>query len=249
MPYTEKSRAFFYTFSSKFREQMKLPYVLLLLSVTLLNSCNEVPTKNNQHKIETVSIDSLLPPDCIPTDFITSMGTKIIYTRVNNSVKLSWGDDNYTRSHDSLFSCQLDKYGNRWDWIPKYVSETKNYLVFTNVISTSSGGNSAPIEFSAMIFPKKISDSIYEKEMYIDIHNNYIIYLPGWTADSLAILNIETKKKQICILNPKPVPFAKSPTFIITKTGISKNGLNVEYESLDANDSVVLRKNSFKLKI
>ncbi|MNK06493.1 hypothetical protein D3C87_243920 [compost metagenome] len=140
-----------------------------------------------------------------------------MYSQINNSVKLSWGNDSYIRSHDSLFMCIDDRFG-RWDFIPKYVSETNNYLVLENVISTSSGGNPAPIEFSAMIFPKRMNDSIYEKEMYIDIHNNYIIYLLGVRADSLEILNIETKKSQICILNPKPVPFSKSPTFIITKT-------------------------------
>ena len=147
-----------------------------------------------------------------------------------------------------MFVCRLDEHG-LWDYIPHYVSETENNLVFTNVISTSSGANPAPIDFSAMIFPKKISDSIYEKYYFLDKHNDYIIYLPSARADSIEILNIETKKSQMCMLNPRPVPFLKSPTFIITKTKVFNKKLEIEYIGLDKNDNEVTRKNTFKLKV
>jgi len=116
-------------------------------------------------------------------------------------------------------------------------------------LSTSSGGNPAPIDFSVMVLPKNITDSIYEKEMYIDHAGDYIIYLTGASADSLSVLNLETKKIQICALNPQPLIFAKSPTFIIQKTKIKNKVLHVEYEDLDSNDSTVIRKNKFRLTI
>lgn len=230
---------------------MKQLFLFLIIGTCIFCSCKKQSAIVIDKKEEKQAgvVDSLLPSDCIPANFTTPMGTKVVYTKVDHAVKLSWGNDTYIRSHDSLFTCELDEYGNRWDWIPKYVAETKNYLIFENVLSTSSGGNPSPIEFTAIILPKKATDLIYEKDLYIDKHEDYIIYLPGATADSLAIMNLETKKTQICRLLPAPVPFAKSPTFIITKTGISKQNLNVEYESLDKNDSVVIQKNKFKLKV
>ena len=85
--------------------------------------------------------------------------------------------------------------------------------------------------------------------MYIDHAGDYIIYLTGASADSLSVLNLETKKIQICALNPQPLIFAKSPTFIIQKTKIKNKVLHVEYEDLDSNDSTVIRKNKFRLTI
>lgn len=204
--------------------------------------------KNNSIVAESAVNDSLLPADCIPANFKTKSDTRVMYTILGDAVQLSWGDETYTRSYDSLFTCQNSRYG-RWDFIPKFLSETKHYLVFKELLSTSGGANPAPIDFSVIVFPKSMKDSVYQKDMYIDQHGDYLIYIANWTADSLAVLNIESKKTQICRLSPDPLPFAKSPTFIIKKTKIKGKIFDVEYEGLDANDSVVIRKNKFKLDI
>jgi len=221
-------------------------YCLLLLSCIIMGCGSKF--KDNSIVTESVVADSLLPADCIPSNFKTKSGTQVMYTRVGDAVQLSWGDETYTRSYDSLFTCEDSQFG-RWDFIPKFLSETKHSLVFKNVLSTSSGGNPAPIDFSVIVFPKNMKDSVYEKELYIDKHDDYLVYIAGWTADSLAVLNIESKKTQICRLSPDPLPFAKSPTFIIKKTKVTDKMFFVEYEGLDEKDSVVVRKNKFKLNI
>jgi len=192
-------------------------YCLLLLSFIIVGCGSKI--KDNSIVAKGVVNDSLLPPDCIPANFKTKSGTQVMYTRIGNAVQLSWGDETYTRSYDSLFTCQDSRYG-RWDFIPKFLSETKNYLVFEELLSTSGGSNPAPIDFSVIMFSKNMKDSVYEKEMYINKHGDYLVYIAGWKADSLAVLNIESKKTQICRLSPDPLPFAKSPTFIIKKTKI-----------------------------
>jgi hypothetical protein len=221
-------------------------YYLILLSIIITGCGSKI--KDSSIVAQSVINDSLLPVDCIPANLITRLGTKVMYTRVGNAVKLCWGDDTYTRSHDSLFTCEDSRFG-RWDFIPKFLSETKHNLVFKNVLSTSSGGNPAPIDFSVIVFPKNMKDSVYEKEMYIDKHGDYLVYIAGWKADSLAVLNIESKRTQICRLSPDPLPFARSPTFIIKKTKIKDQAFFVEYEGLDEKDSTIILKNKFKLNI
>ena len=221
-------------------------YCLLLLSCIIMGCGSKI--KDNSIVAESVVADSLLPADCIPANFKTKSGTQVMYTILGDAVQLSWGDETYTHSYDSLFTCEDSRYG-RWDFIPKFLSETKNYLVFEELLSTSGGANPAPIDFSVIVFPKNMNDSVYEKELFIDKHDDYLVYIACWTADSLAVLNIESKKTQICRLSPDPLPFAKSPTFIIKRTTIKNKIFDVEYEGLDEKDSVVVRKNKFKLTI
>ena len=224
----------------------------LLLFYLLFTSCGSKSIENKNAGDVNTGNDSLLPASCIPANFTTRLGTKVMYTRVGNEVKLSWGNNTYTRSHDSLFTCADYTGSGRWDFIPKYDAETKNHLIFTNVLSTSSGGNPAPIDFSVLVLPKNTVDSIYQKDMYIKSHKNYIIYVSDSESfvESLDILNVETKKKQVCTLSPQSVIFARSPTFVIQSTVIKNKMLHVEYETYDENlDSIIIVKNKFRLTI
>lgn len=229
---------------------MKQVYLMFVGGVLLVSSCKKQAklTDSTIQDIEVNSVDSLLPADCIPANFTTPMGTRVSYTKVGDAVKLSWGDGMYIHNYDSLFVCRLDNSG-LWDYIPKYVSETKKNLVFTNVTATSGGGNPDPIEFCAIIFPKNTADSIYEKNYFLDKYDDYIIYLPGGHAGVIEILNIESGKSQQCILDPQPRQFSKSPIWIISKTEVSAKNLKVDYIWLDDEDNEITAKNTFKLKV
>ena len=160
-----------------------------------------------------------------------------------------WGSSSYNRTYDSLFTCDYDTLSGVWDFVPKYNSETQNTLVLTCVLATSSGGNPAPVEFSALVMPKNVIDSVYVKDFFINCIGDYLIYGDERNDENIHIVNVETKKEQDFILNPKPANF-KSPTISIRETKIDKETFSIKYEifKIVADTAVIVAK-TFKLKI
>lgn len=185
--------------------------------------------------------------ECIQRDTITGMGTRIHYINYNGKYQVSWGDNSYNRVYDSLYTCYHDDRTGLWDFVPKLNSETKNNLIFTNILWTSSGGNPAPLEFCAIICPKNVKDSIFEKEFFIDCKGDYLIH-GDFENENIHLINIETKKNQTFILNPKPYS-SRSPTLAILKTVFKGKSIYIKYESVDKNDDTIIIERTFKIEI
>jgi hypothetical protein len=223
---------------------------ILTFSIILICGCDRQENKetSSQTNIDSVKIDSTsLTIECIQRDTVTSMGTKIHYLYRNGKFQISWGDNSYNRIYDSLYSCDYDKSTGLWDYVPKLNNETKNYLIFTNILWTSSGGNPAPLEYYAIVFPKNNIDSVFEKEFFINSNGEYLIYGDP-ENENVHLLNIESKKSQTILLKPKP-DLSRSPTLSIRKTEINGKTLSIKYESLDKKDEIIIIDKTFNIEI
>jgi hypothetical protein len=219
----------------------------LLLIVLLISACSK--TKENKPKkttADSIHYSSKIGIDCAQKDTITGYGTKIKYLYQDNHFKISWSNNSYRRVYDSLYTCQSDKYG-LWDLVPKLSHETPHNLIFTNVQYTSGGGNPAPLEYYAIIFPKNPGDSVSEKPFFISAEGSYLVYGDAQN-ENIHLMNLETKKEQTILLKPKP-DTSRSPTLAIQDVNIMKNTFFIEYESLDYNDDIEVIKQKFKIKI
>lgn len=224
---------------------MKLQIVLLL---ALCFSCGKAVDKQNDAKSGAAQTDTLkLDSRCIQKDTITPLGTKISYLRQKDRFKICWGDHNYTRVYDSLYSCYYEESTGLWDFVPKFGSETKNTVVLTNVLYTSSGANPAPLEYSALILPKNKKDAPFEIDFFITMLGDYLVYGDG-ESNTIHIINLETRKIQDEILYPAPV-VSRSPTMSIHTAKIDKGALYIKYESIDENDNEKIIETTIKIKI
>jgi hypothetical protein len=225
---------------------------ILIFSIILLCGCGIQESKKTSSP---TNIDSLslktdttsLITECIQKDIIMAMSTKIHYIYRNGKYQISWGDNSYNRIYDSLYSCDYDKSTGLWDFVPKIYSETKNNLIFTNILWTSSGGNPAPLEYYAIICPKNTKDSIYEKEFFIESEGDYLVCGDPYN-EYVHLENIETKRRQTITLKPKPY-LSRSPTLSIQKTQIKGKSIYLEYEALDTNQEITTIKKTFKIVI
>jgi len=224
---------------------MKIKIITLLI---LFYGCNKVDNKQNQIKHNLVKTDTLkIDPECAQKDTITPFGTKIYYLQQDGKFKISWENNNQKRVYDSIYSCNYDKETGLWDFVPKFNSETKNNLVFTKILFTSSGANPAPLEHSAIILPKNKSDLPYELDFFIAKENDYLVYGDDG-SNTIHIINLETKKVQDEILYPQPA-ISRSPTMSIRETKFNKNYLIIKYEGVDENFDTKTIKTKIKLKI
>lgn len=222
----------------------------LIFCIIIFYSCNTNESKETASKrsIDSVKTDTTsMTAECIQGDTTTSMGTKIHYLYRNGKFQISWGDDSYNRIYDSLYSCDYDKSTGLWNFVPKLNSETKNNLIFTNILWTSSGGNPAPLEFYAIVCPKNKKDSIFEKEFFIDSEGDYLLYGDP-ENENIHLINLETKRSQTVLLKPKP-DLSRSPTLSIQKTEIKEKSLYIRYESIDKNDETIIIEKTFKIEI
>lgn len=223
---------------------------ILIFSIVLICGCGRQENKKTFPHTNSGSVKfdtSSLTTECIQRDTVTEMGTKIYYLYLNGKFQISWGDNTYNRIYDSLYTCYYDKSTGLWDFVPKIFSETKNYLVFTNVLWTSSGGNPAPLEYYAIVCPKNIIDNVFERDFFIDSSGEYLIY-GDHKNENLHLLNIETKKCQTVFLKPRPEQ-SRSPTISILKTEIKGKSFFVIYKSLDKNDEVINIERKFNIEI
>ncbi|MEN2399292.1 hypothetical protein GKZ90_0005860 [Flavobacterium sp. MC2016-06] len=222
----------------------------LIFLILLFYSCGNRTKNNTEKKLDTVSIktDTIsLSKECVQNDTITASGTKIKYVYRKGKYKISYGDKYYNRIYDSLYTCDYDKNTGLWDFVPKLQSETKNNLIFTNILWTSSGGNPAPLEYYAIVLPKNKKDKGFEKDFFIICQEDYLVYGDPET-ENIHIINLETKKTQLIKLKPKP-EFARSPTLSIQETNIKKNTLHIKYQSLDKNDEAIIIETKYKIGI
>ena len=212
-----------------------------LLIITILNfimtfgQTNVSDTKNIENK-------------CIQKDTVTALGTIIKYHKVDEGFKISYQDGSFQRTLDDEFTCRTDEFGV-WDDVPKFENETINYFILKYVFSTSSGGNPAPIDFSILIIPKHSLEKILVKDCFIDMKENYVIYLDEENNSKIKILNLESKKEQTIKLRSNPAPI-KGITLFIRKVNINKNKLIISYETLNKKieDSILVTE-EYKLKI
>ena len=227
---------------------MKIRY--LIFSVFLLQSCENRTKNNTERESETISIKTdttTLAKECVQNDTTTNSGTKIKYIYTNGKYKISYGNKFYSRTYDSLYTCNYDKSTGLWDFVPKLQSETKNNLIFTNILWTSSGGNPAPLEYYAIVLPKNKIEKTFEKEFFITCEGNYLVYGDA-ESNTIHLINLETKKSQDEILYPPPA-ISRSPTMSIQETKFDKNSLFIKYESVDGNGDTKIIKMEIKLKI
>lgn len=224
---------------------MKIKVIILFI---LFYSCNKIENKQNAPKSDLVETDTIkFDTECVQKDIITPLGTKIWYLRQNDKFKITWGDNNNKRVYDSLYSCDYDKETGLWDFVPKFNSETKNNLVLTNTLYTSSGANPAPLEYLAIILPKNKKDLPYEIEYFITKEKDYLVYGDD-ESNTIHLINLETKKSQNEILYPPPA-ISRSPTMSIQETKFDKNSLFLKYEGVDENGDVKIIKTKIKLEI
>lgn len=228
----------------------KMRVSILIFSIILLYGCGRQGSKETSilTNIDSLKTDiTSLRTECIQKDTIIGMGTKIHYIYRNGKHQISWGDKSYNRIYDSLYSCDYDKSTGLWDFVPKLNSETKNNLIFTNILWTSSGGNPTPLEYYAIICPKNSKDSVFEKDFFIKSEADYLVYGDP-DNENVHIVNIETKRSQTIILTPKPY-LSRSPTLFIQEIEIKGKSFYIEYESLDKSDETITIKKTFKIEI
>ena len=221
-----------------------------IFSIIIFCGCirQESKEKKVSKNVDTLkNITTSLTSECIQKDTITNMMTKIHYIYRNGKYQISWGNNSYNRVYDSLYSCDFDKSTGLWDFVPKLISETKNNLIFKNVLWTSSGGNPDPIEYYVIICPKNVKDNIYEKIFFIQCEGSYIVYGDSHN-EYVHLENIETKRIQTVTLKPKPY-LSRSPTLSINKTQIKKKTFYIEYEALDKNEKTITVKDTIKIEI
>jgi hypothetical protein len=224
-------------------------YWIFIFSLILLYGCGQnSQTASTQSNIDSLKSNSAsIPEACIPGDTITGMGTKIHYAEHSRKLQITYGDDTFSRTLDSLYTCEYDTSSGLWDFIPKFHAETKNHLIFTNILWTSGGGNPAPLEFYAIIAPKNNTDSIFEKEFFIDCEGDYLLY-GDEENENIHLMNLETKRIQTLKLNPRP-DFSRSPTLSILNTEINKRTLYIKYESTGQSDETKIIEKNFTIKI
>jgi hypothetical protein len=186
--------------------------------------------------------------NCIQKDTITTLGTIIRYNKVDDGFKISYQDGSFLRTLDDEYTCTIDEFG-MWDEIPKFENETKNYFTLKYVFSTSSGGNPAPIDFSVLIIPKHSFEKILVKDCFIEMKENYVVYLDEENNSKIKILNLESKKNQTIKLRSNPAPI-KGITLFIRNVDIKKNKLTISYETLNKKlEEIILVTEEYKLKI
>lgn len=239
-----------------------MKYTTLIILILITFSCQTSQNKVDNEKKEVVQLDSIqtdsipilkeLAEQCIQKDTITAMGTSIdyFYENENEGFRITWADNSYKRSSDSLYNCFFDEGTGTWDFVPKYIHETKNTVVLQNILFTSSGANPAPLEYYVIVLPKNEKDTISEIELFIMTEGNYLVYGDAYMED-VHILNLETKKEQTVKLSPK-ILYIRSPTMAIQKTKIEKKIFYIEYEALkkvgEDYEEIIVKK-SFKIKI
>lgn len=224
--------------------------IYLIISLILLQSCvnnSENKLKKESENIPLKTNKSQLAKECIQKDTITDLGTSIKYIYSNGKYKISYSGKFYSKTYDSLYTCNYNKNDGLWDFVPKLHSETKSNLIFTNILWTSSGGNPEPLEYYAIVLPKSNSDKAYEKDFFISCMGNYLVYGDS-KNEKIHITNLETKKTQLINLIPKP-DLSRSPTSSILDTKIEKNVFSVKYQSLNRNDEIITVEKEFKIII
>lgn len=178
-----------------------------------------------------------LVKECRQRDTTTPRGTRIQYAPGPDGFRIVWGDRSYRRTSDSAYTCFLDSATGVWDFVPKLHAETKAKLVFTHTLWTSSGGNPAPLEEEAILFPKNARDSLVEIPFFIDVQRGYLVAGDPHT-ELLHLLHLETSQVRTFTLDPKPAP-QRSPTMPIRKVRVAKGKLTVQYLSLDGEENEV----------
>lgn len=197
------------------------------------------------------SISPVYPPwsdACIQTDTVTQMGTAIHYLYSNGKFQISWGDSSYYRIYDSLYECAYDSGGSGlWDFVPKYYSETRDYLIFTNILECSGLANPAPLDYYAIVCPKNETDSIFERDLFVGCDGDYLVY-GDWDNEYLHVLNVETKSRQTFLLKPAPW-VSRSPTMEIQRAKVRGKVLHVTYEALDEDEAFIIVRRTFRIEI
>jgi len=216
--------------------------ITILLVFILFLSCGRIP--NRDFKTSLRNSDTV---HCIQRDTVTLLGTKIGYLQIEDSFSITWGDDSYQRVYDSLYSCEYDKNTGVWDFVPKFNSETKNNIVLTNTMWTSSGANPAPLEFLAIILPKNKKDSPLEIEFFIAKENDYVVYGDAENPQ-IHLINLETKQIQDITLKPEPA-LSRSPTLAIVDTKLQKRSLYIKYQIVDKNGDLKNVRKKIKIEI
>ncbi|RZK23022.1 MAG: hypothetical protein EOO43_08940 [Flavobacterium sp.] len=116
-------------------------------------------------------------------------------------------------------------------------------------MSTSSGGNPAPIDFAVLIIPKHSLAPIIQKDWFLKMQQNYIIYLDEVNNRKVIVLNLESQKSQSIELKSEPAPI-KGITLFVKEVEIKSNSFKISYESVDyENDELKLVKETYALKI
>ncbi|WP_338792645.1 hypothetical protein [Bernardetia sp. MNP-M8] len=236
-----------------------MKYTTVIILILVIFSCQYPQKKVDNDNKEIIELDSIktdsiltkkeMAKECFQKDTVTAMGTSIKYSYENEGFRITWSDSSYKRSLDSLFHCDFDERTGTWDFVPKYIHETKNTVVLQNILYTSSGGNPAPLAYSSIILPKNTKGVVIEKYEILMTKDDYLVYATD--LDSVFILNLETNKEQTILLKPRPL-HVRSPTISIEKPRIEKKTFYLEYNSLkkveDDYEEIRVKK-SFKIKI
>lgn len=220
------------------------------LGLIYLSGCGQVEQRQSTNQATSDSIKtntSALSAPCIHKDIITASGTRIQYLFRNGKFQLSWGDGSYKRTYDSLYTCENDAGTGLWDFVPTYYSETKNHLIFTNVLWTSGGTNPAPLEYYTIICPKSSAGSIIEKAFFISAEGNYLIYVDE-DNELVHVYHIEENRSQKIALTPKPF-LSRSPTLSIKETKIKGGFLFITYEALGRSGELITINQKVKMEI
>lgn len=201
-------------------------------------------------KIDTLKKDTVCENlKYIPKDSITKFGTKIHYVNIDCKYKVLYEFNGLTRLYDTLFDCHFEKESGLWDFVPKLENETRDFLIFRNLLATSSGNNPDPMEYSIYIMPKNIKDSIFKKDYFIIDTADYIVYGDESDNSLIHIFNLESRKEQICELKQTPAPI-RAITLFIQKIAFINKQIIVTYESqnIETGESEVVEE-KFKLEI
>lgn len=218
-------------------------YLLAFAAVCVVASEGQVAPASHQDSLRSTARP--MAKECIQRDTLTASGTRIHYEFDGEGFRIVWGDRSYTRASDSTYSCDFDPQTGLWDFVPKFHSETKNHLVFTNILWTSSGGNPAPLEEEAIVLPKNLQDSIAHEPFFIDAQGDYLVYGDP-NNGSIHISNLETNQNRTFPLSPEPA-LLRSPTMPIRKTRIAKGELYVQYLSIDRDENEVIVRRIFAI--
>jgi len=140
------------------------------------------------------------------------------------------------RTDTESYACFRDPDGQLWDFLPKLVDETRRYVVFEGLLTTSSGSNPAPLEVQATLVPKDRHSSIKVLENLVARSSRHVVGIDPFGL--LTILDLETGKESKVRLNPRPAS-ARTPSLSIRKATLGKQTLDLRYEILDAQDEPV----------
>ncbi|WP_375561608.1 hypothetical protein ACE193_03405 [Bernardetia sp. OM2101] len=239
-----------------------MKYTIIIISVLAIFSCkgnqqDKIKDNNNKIvKVDSTKTDSIpskkeLAEQCIQKDTVTPMGTiiKYSYEIENEGFRIIWSGNSYERSSDSLYYCNFYEQMGTWDFVPKYIHETKNTIVLRNIFYTSGGGHPAPIAYTTLVLPKNDTSSIIEKYELLMTKDDYLVYATD--LDSVFILNLETNKEQTILLQPRPL-YIRSPSMSIQKYKIENKVLKIEYDAIkkvgETYEEIRVKK-SFKIEI